>query len=61
MAVSEKQREYQKKYDKNHLKGFTVTLQKQEYELFEQYCKQVKMSKSKVIKERIADIIKVKE
>ena len=41
--------------------NFAFLEKKQEYELFEQYCKQVKMSKSKVIKERIADIIKIKE
>lgn len=58
MTLSEKQRQYQKKYDKNNLRGFTVTLKIKEYELFDKYCKQHNISKSKMVKSRIVDIIK---
>ena len=58
--VSEKQREYQKKYDKNNLKGFTVTLNIKEYQLFDEYCKKNDISKSKMVKSRLDDIINPK-
>lgn len=57
MSVSAKQREYQKKYDKDNLKSFTVTLRIKEYELFDDYCKKNNISKSKAVISRIADII----
>ena len=38
MAVSEKQKQYAKKWDDKNLKRRTISFRKDEYEALEQYC-----------------------
>lgn len=59
--LSENRRKSIDKYNKNSTKQVSIRLINKEYELFENYCKENNISKSGLIRERIADIIKPKE
>ena len=57
MAVSDKQRQYAKKWDKENLKKFTVALKIKQYEKLEEYCKDNNITKAALIRKRLEDII----
>lgn len=60
MPLSENSRKSIDKYNKEKTKQVTIRLINKEYELFENYCKTHNISKSGLLRERIADIIKPK-
>ena len=61
MPLSDAQKKANKKWNNNNLKTFSVSLYKKEYELLDNYCKKNNISKSKLIKDRLLDIIKPEE
>lgn len=58
MPLSEAKKKANEKYIKNNTKQVSIRLINEEYELFENYCKSHNISKSGLLRERIADIIK---
>lgn len=58
MPLSEAKRKSIDKYNKQKTKQVSIRLINEEYELFENYCKSHNISKSGLLRERIADIIK---
>lgn len=61
MPLSEARKKATKKWNSNNLKSFSISLYKKEYELLDNYCKENNVSKAKVIKDRLADIINPNE
>ena len=57
MPLSDAQKKANKKWNKKNLKNLTISFYKKEYELLDNYCKENNISKSLLIKQRIADII----
>ena len=61
MPLSDAQKKAIKKWHKDNLKNLTISLYIKEYELLDNYYKKNNISKSLLIKQRIADIINTNE
>lgn len=61
MPLSDAQKKATKKWHNNNLKNLTISLYKKEYELLDNYCNENNITKSKLIKDRLSDIIKSEE
>lgn len=61
MPLSDAQKKATKKWHNNNLKNLTISLYKKEYELLDNYCNENNITKSKLIKDRLSDIIKLEE
>lgn len=57
MSYSEKQREYNDKWDKMYMKSSSYKMYKEVYAAFDQYCNDNKLSKNGVINEYIKNVL----
>lgn len=57
MPLSESRKRANKKWSQNNTKLLTVRFNNKDIELIENYCKQNNISKSKLIRDRLSDIL----